>query len=292
MKELVFRGESNQPLTNSKLVAEVFGKEHKHVLDAIRSLLGTKAENSALVENQELASMFKLIEVEQPMPFGGGVKKVPMYVMNQDGFTLLAMGFTGSKAMEFKLKYIAAFNKMKKEIEASKQDVPRNYLEALKSLVKSEEEKQALVETNKKQTLMLEQKQIENDQLKDEKRKDEPYTIFGKAMVGCTNSNIYVDHLAKIITQNGYKIGEKQLFAWLRDNGYLGKNKAHKNVPNQQYVNSGYFFISHSVFTGKNGELKQGSTTLITPKGQIYFVNKFLAKTNKQTDLFGFSEAH
>lgn len=281
MKELVFRGESNQPLTNSKLVAEVFGKPHKVVLVAIRNLLEGSAQNCAVLEMFSESTYLN----EQN-------KELPMFIMNQDGFTLLAMGFTGSKAMEFKLKYIAAFNKMKKEIEASKQDVPRNYLEALKSLVKSEEEKQALVETNKKQTLMLEQKQIENDQLKDEKRKDEPYTIFGKAMVGCTNSNIYVDHLAKIITQNGYKIGEKQLFAWLRDNGYLGKNKAHKNVPNQQYVNSGYFFISHSVFTGKNGELKQGSTTLITPKGQIYFVNKFLAKTNKQTDLFGFSETH
>lgn len=281
MKELVFRGESNQPLTNSKLVAEVFGKPHKVVLVAIRNLLEGSAQNCAVLEMFSESTYLNEQNKEQPM-----------FIMNQDGFTLLAMGFTGSKAMEFKLKYIAAFNKMKKEIEASKQDVPRNYLEALKSLVKSEEEKQALVETNKKQTLMLEQKQIENDQLKDEKRKDEPYTIFGKAMVGCTNSNIYVDHLAKIITQNGYKIGEKQLFAWLRDNGYLGKNKAHKNVPNQQYVNSGYFFISHSVFTGKNGELKQGSTTLITPKGQIYFVNKFLATTNKQTDLFGFSEAH
>lgn len=281
MKELVFRGESNQPLTNSKLVAEVFGKPHKVVLVAIRNLLEGSAQNCAVLEMFSESTYLNEQNKEQPM-----------FIMNQDGFTLLAMGFTGSKAMEFKLKYIAAFNKMKKEIEASKQDVPRNYLEALKSLVKSEEEKQALVETNKKQTLMLEQKQIENDQLKDEKRKDEPYTIFGKAMVGCTNSNIYVDHLAKIITQNGYKIGEKQLFAWLRDNGYLGKNKAHKNVPNQQYVNSGYFFISHSVFTGKNGELKQGSTTLITPKGQIYFVNKFLAKTNKQTDLFGLSEAH
>ena len=281
MKELVFRGESNQPLTNSKLVAEVFGKPHKVVLVAIRNLLEGSAQNCAVLEMFSESTYLN----EQN-------KELSMFIMNQDGFTLLAMGFTGSKAMEFKLKYIAAFNKMKKEIEASKQDVPRNYLEALKSLVKSEEEKQALVETNKKQTLMLEQKQIENDQLKDEKRKDEPYTIFGKAMVGCTNSNIYVDHLAKIITQNGYKIGEKQLFAWLRDNGYLGKNKAHKNVPNQQYVNSGYFFISHSVFTGKNGELKQGSTTLITPKGQIYFVNKFLAKTNKQTDLFGFSETH
>lgn len=281
MTELVFRGESDQPLTNSKLVAEVFGKEHRDVTKAIRNLLKGSAQNCAVLEMFSESTYLN----EQN-------KLQPMYVMNQDGFTLLAMGFTGSKAMEFKLKYIAAFNKMKKEIEAIKQDVPRNYLEALKSLVKSEEEKQALVETNKKQTLMLEQKQIENDQLKDEKRKDEPYTIFGKAMVGCTNSNIYVDHLAKIITQNGYKIGEKQLFAWLRDNGYLGKNKAHKNVPNQQYVNSGYFFISHSVFTGKNGELKQGSTTLITPKGQIYFVNKFLAKTNKQTDLFGFSETH
>lgn len=281
MTELVFRGESDQPLTNSKLVAEVFGKPHKVVLVAIRNLLEGSAQNCAVLEMFSESTYLNEQNKEQPM-----------FIMNQDGFTLLAMGFTGSKAMEFKLKYIAAFNKMKKEIEASKQDVPRNYLEALKSLVKSEEEKQALVETNKKQTLMLEQKQIENDQLKDEKRKDEPYTIFGKAMVGCTNSNIYVDHLAKIITQNGYKIGEKQLFAWLRDNGYLGKNKAHKNVPNQQYVNSGYFFISHSVFTGKNGELKQGSTTLITPKGQIYFVNKFLAKTNKQTDLFGFSEAH
>lgn len=281
MTELVFRGESDQPLTNSKLVAEVFGKEHRDVTKAIRNLLKGSAQNCAVLEMFSESTYLN----EQN-------KLQPMYVMNQDGFTLLAMGFTGSKAMEFKLKYIAAFNKMKKEIEASKQDVPRNYLEALKSLVKSEEEKLALVETNKKQTLMLEQKQIENDQLKDEKRKDEPYTIFGKAMVGCTNSNIYVDHLAKIITQNGYKIGEKQLFAWLRDNGYLGKNKAHKNVPNQQYVNSGYFFISHSVFTGKNGELKQGSTTLITPKGQIYFVNKFLAKTNKQTDLFGFSETH
>ena len=92
MTELVFRGESDQPLTNSKLVAEVFGKEHCDVLKAIRNVLNTKGENFLIVENQELASMFKLIEVEQPMPFGGGVKKVPMYVMNQDGFTLFGYG--------------------------------------------------------------------------------------------------------------------------------------------------------------------------------------------------------
>ena len=71
--------------------------------------------------------------------------------MNQDGFTLLAMGFNGKKAMEFKLKYIEAFNAMKRQIEQSKPSVPQNYLEALKSLVKSEEEKQQLALENKQQ---------------------------------------------------------------------------------------------------------------------------------------------
>ena len=74
-----------------------------------------------------------------------------MFIMNQDGFTLLAMGFNGKKAMEFKLKYIEAFNAMKRQIEQSKPSVPQNYLEALKSLVKSEEEKQQLALENKQQ---------------------------------------------------------------------------------------------------------------------------------------------
>lgn len=75
----------------------------------------------------------------------------PIFIMNQDGFTLLAMGFNGKKAMEFKLKYIEAFNAMKRQIEQSKPSVPQNYLEALKSLVKSEEEKQQLALENKQQ---------------------------------------------------------------------------------------------------------------------------------------------
>ena len=74
-----------------------------------------------------------------------------MFIMNQDGFTLLAMGFNGKKAMEFKLKYIEAFNAMKRQIEQSNPSVPHNYLEALKSLVKAEEEKQQLALENKKQ---------------------------------------------------------------------------------------------------------------------------------------------
>ena len=139
MTGIVYRGESNQPLTNSKLVAEVFGKEHKHVREAIKKLL-TTAENSTV--RQMLSESTYLNEQN---------KEQPMFVMNQDGFTLLAMGFNGKKAMEFKLKYIEAFNDMKRQIEQNKTSVPQNYLEALKSLVKAEEEKQQLALENKKQ---------------------------------------------------------------------------------------------------------------------------------------------
>lgn len=93
MQEIVFRSNDNQALTTSMIVAEKFGKEHSDVLKAIKSLF-TTGEKSLFVGNQQLAKMFSLTEVEQPMPVGGGVKKLPIYVMNRDGFTLLAMGFT------------------------------------------------------------------------------------------------------------------------------------------------------------------------------------------------------
>lgn len=140
MTGIVYRGESNQPLTNSKLVAEVFGKSHKHVLDAIREIVKGYAEKSADPMFEETT----YINEQNKQSY-------PMFIMNQDGFTLLAMGFNGKKAMEFKLKYIEAFNAMKRQIEQSNPSVPQNYLEALKSLVKTEEEKQQLALENKKQ---------------------------------------------------------------------------------------------------------------------------------------------
>ena len=140
MNEIVYRGESNQPLTNSKLVAEVFEKEHKNVMQSIRKLMEGTAQNSAV--HQMFSESTYLNEQN---------KEQPMFIMNQDGFTLLAMGFNGKKAMEFKLKYIEAFNAMKRQIEQSKPSVPQTYLEALKSLVKAEEEKQQLALENKKQ---------------------------------------------------------------------------------------------------------------------------------------------
>ena len=112
MDELVIMHDK-QVVTTSLKVAEIFEKEHKNVMQSIKNLT---AENSAV----------KKMFVEDSY-LNSRNQQQPMYYMNRDGFTLLAMGFTGSKAMEFKLKYIDAFNKMEKQIkEETKFRLPTN----------------------------------------------------------------------------------------------------------------------------------------------------------------------
>lgn len=106
MDELVIMHDQ-QAVTTSLKVAEIFEKKHQHVMESIRKLT---------VENSTVRKMF----VEDSY-LNSRNQQQPMYYMNRDGFTLLAMGFTGSKAMEFKLKYIDAFNKMEKQIKEETQ---------------------------------------------------------------------------------------------------------------------------------------------------------------------------
>ncbi len=109
MKDLVFKGENGLALTNSLLVAEKFGKNHRDVLEAVRRML-TTAENSAVLRMFVESHYVNEQNREQPM-----------FIMNRDGFTLLAMGFTGKRAMQFKLEYIAAFNSMEKSIRQAQE---------------------------------------------------------------------------------------------------------------------------------------------------------------------------
>ena len=102
-----------------------------------------------------------------------------------------------------------------------------------------------------------------------------PAVAFTKA-VQSANSSCLIGELAKLIAQNGYSIGEKRLFAWMRDNGYLGKQGERYNIPNQQYVEQGLFELKKGVRSGNNGVLHTTITPKVTGKGQVYFVNKFL----------------
>lgn len=113
MDKLVFKGQNDQILTNSLLVAEKFGKNHRDVLESVRELVRGCAENSA-------GPMF----VETTYINEQNGQEYPMFIMNRDGFTLLVMGYNGKKAFKFKLDYIAAFNAMEKQLKEQQEQKP------------------------------------------------------------------------------------------------------------------------------------------------------------------------
>ena len=101
MTDIILFTQNGEPVASSRQIAESFGKEHKSVLRSVEDLV---AQNCAA------KSMF------YETTFENRGKQYPMYLMNRDGFTLLAMGFTGKAALEWKLKYIQAFNAMEKQL--------------------------------------------------------------------------------------------------------------------------------------------------------------------------------
>ena len=126
MSDLVVM-KDQQAVTTSLQVAETFGKQHKHVLEAIDELMMGVAENSA--------DLFYEDTYIHPQ----NKQKYRQIIMNRDGFTLLAMGFTGKSAIQFKLQYIRAFNQMEDHIKQQPQipDTPRGL--ALLALAANEE---------------------------------------------------------------------------------------------------------------------------------------------------------
>ena len=107
---------------------------------------------------------------------------------------------------------------------------------------------------------------------------DKPKVLFSNA-VSTSRSSILVGELAKLICQNGHSIGQKRLFQWLRDNGYLIKSGTSYNMPTQRYVEQGLFEIKESAIQNPDGSVRVTKTTKVTGKGQIYFINKFLGGT-------------
>lgn len=244
MEEIVFRGNDNQALTTSAIVAEKLGKEHSDVLKAIRALF-TTGEKSPFVENQQLTKMFALVEAEQPMPVGGGVKKIPVYVMNRDGFTLLAMGFTGAKALAFKLEYMNAFNAMERQIRQSS-GVPQTFAQALMLAAKQQEQIEA------------QQKRLEMQQ---------PKVDFFDAVA---ESKTAIDIKAVANTLHFKNIGRNKLFEILRNKKILMGN----NLPYQKYVDCGYFRTIEQKYTTSDG-VKINIKTLVYQKG-MDFIRKTL----------------
>lgn len=128
--EIVLKEVNGKVMASSRDIAERFEKDHKHVLRDIKNLID---------QNWTVKNMFT--ETEYISDRG---RKYPEYEMNRDGFSLLVMGFTGKEALEWKLKYIDAFNKMEELLKSQNKALPTTYKEALIQLLETIEKNEQL----------------------------------------------------------------------------------------------------------------------------------------------------
>lgn len=122
-------------------------------------------------------------------------------------------------------------------------------------------------------TIERQNKQIAEQSAKIEA--DAPKVLFADAVAG-SSSSCLIGELAKILTQNGYKIGQNRLFEKLRNEGYLGVKGEYYNMPNQRYQEMGLFDVKKRTINNPDGSIIVKTTTKVTGKGQSYFINKFL----------------
>lgn len=130
---------------------------------------------------------------------------------------------------------------------------PDNGIRLLQALKEEQEKRKAL--------------EAQNEEMK-------PKALFADA-VSASSTSILIGDLAKILKQNGIDIGQKRLFAWLRDNGYLIKGGSSKNMPTQRAMDMGLFVVKEGSYVNGEGVNVTTKTTKVTGKGQIYFINKF-----------------
>jgi anti-repressor protein len=232
---------NGQVVVSSRQIADDFEKRHDNILRDIETL----RKDSLKIEE-----MFHYHQ--EPDTYGRMQKS---YLMNRDGFSILVMGFTGQKALEWKLKYIEAFNRMEKMlVEKAPSYQIADPIERAKVWIQEQEEKKAL--------------EGHIEELK-------PKALFADSVSSSRNS-ILVGELAKLLNQNGIDIGQKRLFQVLRDKGYLLKSGEDYNIPSQYSMDLKIMDIKKSSVNNPDGSVRITRTPKVTGKGQIYFVNKFL----------------
>ena len=200
----------------------------------------------------------------------GSNYKTNATVINESGVYSLVFGSQLPKAKEFKhwvtSEVLPTIRKhgayaTPATIESIIAD-PDNGIKLLTALKEEQEKRKVL------QTQIAEQK---------------PKVIFAEA-VSASKTSILIGDLAKILKQNGIDIGQKRLFAWLRDNGYLIKGGSSKNMPTQRAMDMGLFVVKEGSYVNGEGVNITTKTTKLTGKGQIYFINKFKGESTDDKD--------
>ena len=247
----------------SREIAENFDKRHDHVLEAIDNLI----KNSSSVNTDVLF-------IEDEYRVNGKGRPYRQYYLTKDGFTLAVMGFTGAKAMEWKLKYIAYFNEMEAYIREQHQPAePAGMIDSkmMYQIAQSLEEKERQV---KEQQLQIETQEAHIEEQANYIEDQQPKVLFADS-VGTSEDTILVGELAKILAQNGIpNMGQNRLFKWMRNNGFLLSRGVAHNTPSQRAMEMQLFRIQERTIIDNRGRVQIQRTPRITGKGQLYFINR------------------
>ena len=180
--------------------------------------------------------------------------------VNESGMYALVLGSKLESAKKFK-RWITSevLPSIRKTGSYSVEQLTRKQLALM--VVQAEEEKERLALENKQQADKLEEQR--------------PKVAFADAVLSSPDS-ILVGELAKILCQRGYQTGEIRLYEQLRHEGYLCSSGSDYNMPMQRYLEMGLFEVTKGTRSGNGGIMHTTRTTKVTPKGQQYFINKFI----------------
>ena len=235
MENLIIRTEDGKLVVSSRQVAKDFGKEHNDTKKRIRELIRDMGEIS---HNYFILSKYK----------DSLNRSQEEYLLTRDGFSLLVMGFTGTKALEWKLKYIEAFNTMERKLkEISKPDsyMIDDPIERAKRWIEEREQ------YNKVAAELEEQNSFVNK-------------------ISESNGSMLVREVAKLASKGNITIGEKALWNKLREWGYISRKSTE---PMQSAINAGWFEVIERVVE-RDGKSFVYRTTKVTNKGQIHIIKK------------------
>jgi Rha family phage regulatory protein len=248
MNELVFRGENGTPMTTSLLVAEVFGKAHRGVLRDIDNL-----DCSEDFQMHNFVQMFKIRELPN-----GGQAQDRYYNITRDGFTFLAMGYTGKKAAEFKEKYIAAFNAMEQQLKQGTliteqfMQTQMQMMNQMMQLCNTMMQYMGGVVSPQSQPVVQSQPQqssVINPE--EEPTIDDFYPWEGVVNGYARLRRLYPNHVTVIqaaeqLRSHGIGIRQKTLYRFLREEGYISGEDRTYHRPSLVCVEKGWMVCTQS----------------------------------------------
>lgn len=242
---IVFQ-QNGQAMTNSLIVAREFDKEHRNVMRDIRELI-----QKGMLKNEQTPMFVETLYVNEQ-----NGQQYPMYLMNRDGFTLLAMGFTGDRAMEFKLKFLRAFNAMGQMLSSDEyilmrsQQIMKRLNDQLNQKVQMLEGKNALLEQENQE--LAPKAQYADDVL----QSNGTYTHTEMAKeLNFRSWNAFVDACKK--------------------DGILFKHQGGMYMLYSKYAGKGYMKTRTNTFTHKDGSIGTSVISVWTEAGRHFLHEHF-----------------